>query len=74
MIQVLNIMCIFIHLYDELQYLLSVTYVMTCNGFVFGFGDYPLSAWQLNPSIYIFPPGIKVFGYYWMVVPVYSFM
>jgi len=43
MSQVLNIVYIFIHLCDKWQYLLSVTYIMTCTGFVFGFGDYPLS-------------------------------
>jgi len=34
MIQVLNIMYMFIHLSDDLQYLLVVTYIMMCNGFV----------------------------------------
>ena len=32
---------------------------MTCTGFVFGLGDYPLSVWLLNPSIYIFSPGVN---------------
>jgi len=54
MIQVLNIMYRFIHVCDGLQYLLAGTYITMCNGFSFGFGDYPLSVWQLNPSIYTF--------------------
>jgi len=45
MIQVLNIMYIFMHLCDDLQYWLSVSYIMTRTGFVFGLGDYPLSVW-----------------------------
>ena len=45
MMQVLNIMYIFIQLCDDLQYLLAVTYNTMCNGFVFGLGDYPLSTW-----------------------------
>ena len=45
MIQVLNIMYIFIYLFDDLQYLLSVTCIITFNVFIFGFGDYPLSVW-----------------------------
>jgi len=52
MSQALNIIYIYIyihththtHLCDDLQYLLSVTYSMTCNGFVFELGDYSLSA------------------------------
>ena len=43
--QVLRIICLLIHLGDDLQYLLAATYIMTCNGFAFGFGDYPLTAW-----------------------------
>ena len=58
MSQVLNIMCIFMHLCDNIQYLLSVTYIITCIGFVFGLGDYPLSVWLFNPSIYIFFPQV----------------
>ena len=61
MIQVLNIMYIFIHLCDDLQYLLSVTYIMTCADFVFW-------AWRLSTErvvaqplhLYPFPPGVKV--------------
>jgi len=45
MIQVLNIMYIFIHLCNDLQYLLAVTYITMCNGYVFGLGAYPLSVW-----------------------------
>jgi len=45
MSQVLNNMYIIIHSCDDLQYLLSVIYIMTCTGFVFELGDYPLSAW-----------------------------
>ena len=59
MSQVLNIMYIFMHLCDKSQYLQSVTYIMTCTGFVFGFGDYPLSVGLLNLSIYIFSPGVN---------------
>ena len=33
------------NLYNDLQYLLAVTYITMCNGFVFGLGDYPLSMW-----------------------------
>ena len=43
MIQVLNIMYTFIHLCDDLQYLLAVAYITICNGFVFRLGDSPLS-------------------------------
>ena len=43
MSQVLNNMYIIIHSYDDLQYLLSVIYIMTCTGFVSGLGDYPLT-------------------------------
>ena len=35
---------------------------MMCTGFVFRFGDYPLSMWLLNPSIYIFSPGVSAIG------------
>ena len=45
MSQVLNIMYIFMHLCDKWQYMLSATYIMTCTGFVFRVGDYPLSSW-----------------------------
>jgi len=62
MSQVLNTMYIFIHLCEKCQYLLSVTYIMACTGFVFGFEDYPLSVWLLNPSIYIFPLGVNAIG------------
>jgi len=51
MIQLLNIMYIFIDLSDDLQYLLAITYITMCDDSVFGLGDYPLSMWQLNPSI-----------------------
>ena len=30
--------------------------------FCFGVGDYPLSAWLLNPSIYSFSPGVIAIG------------
>ena len=66
MSQMLNNMYIIIRSCDDLQYLLSVTYIMTCTGFVFGFGDYPLSVWLLNPSIYIFSPNCE--RYWWPVV------
>jgi len=45
MIQVLSIMYKFIHSGDDLEYLLSVIYIMTCTDFVFGLGDYSLSVW-----------------------------
>ena len=38
--------CVYFYtLCDNLQYLESVTYIMMCNGFVFGLGDYPMSLW-----------------------------
>ena len=52
---------IFIHSCDDLQYLLSVTCIMTCNSLVFGLGDYPLSAWLLNLSIYLFFSQVRKF-------------
>jgi len=60
MIQVLNIMYISIHLCDD-QYLLAVTYIIMCNGFVFW-------AWRLSTErvvaqpvrLYLLPPGVKV--------------
>jgi len=64
--QVLNIVYIFIHLCDKWQYPLCVTYIMTCIGFIFGFEDYPLSMWLLNPSIYIFCPRCE--RYWWPVI------
>ena len=33
----------FIHLREICQYLLYVTYIIMCNGFVFGVADYPLN-------------------------------
>ena len=44
MSQMLYNMYISIHSCDDLQYLISVIYIMKCTGFVFGFGDYSLSA------------------------------
>ena len=64
--QVSNIMYMFTHLCDKLQYLISVTYFIMCNGFASELGDYPLSVWLLNPSIYIFSPRCE--RYWWTAV------
>jgi len=62
MSQMLNKMYIIIHSRDDLQYLLSVIYIMMCTGFV--------SAWRLSTEhvvaqplhLYLFPPGVKVWA------------
>jgi len=51
MSQVLNIMSVFVHLCDKLQYLLPVTYIMTCTGFVFRFGVTTLTLTRLGPLV-----------------------
>ena len=51
--QVLNIVCIFIHLCDigNIYYLLLILYAALV---LFWVEDYPLSVWLLNPFIYSF--------------------
>ena len=75
MIQVLNIMYIFIHLCDDLQYLLVVTYIMICNGFVFLGLQIIHWAWVAHPfHLSLFQPRCESIGYYWMAATLYSIM
>jgi len=56
-----NIMYILIHPCD----ICNICYLFLCytvHWFCFWVGDYPLSVWLLNPSIYIFSPYVNAIG------------
>jgi len=62
MSQVLNIMYIFIHLRGNMQYLLSVTYVIVCTGFVFGLEIIHRACDCSTAPFISSPPGVIAIG------------
>ena len=67
-------MYIFIHLCDALQYLLAVTYITMCNGFVLGLEIIHWASGRSTSPFISFPLGVKAFGFYWMAATLYSFI
>ena len=63
-----------VYTYMMMWYLLTVTYIVTCTGFVFGLEIIHWACGCSTPPLYLFPPGIKVLKIIKFLATLYSSM